>query len=171
MLANRGRNYSTVSFADIHEQLFFPYSQRVADLVNFAKDNPNTDLDANLVAEADRYRYTLETICQFWTDPSERIRGTDGLVYEGPLWNHHDRVSEWGPAKDFAQERSFDRQNQIYTCVDYVPPPIVPINVQWLLNTYGSGLRPNTGVPQGQPAPMRPPRFGQPQGVQPGGRP
>ncbi|KAL2272147.1 hypothetical protein FJTKL_07588 [Diaporthe vaccinii] len=62
MLGNRGRNYSTVSFGDIHEQLFFPYSQRVADLVNFAKDNPNRDVDANLVAEADRYRYTLETI-------------------------------------------------------------------------------------------------------------
>lgn len=139
--------------ADMHEQLFFPFAQRVADLVDFAKRNPTTLMDANLLAEADRYRYTLMSACQFWTDPSHRIQAQDNYNYEGPLWNHHDRLQKWGPATNFAQYSDFDPEYQIFTNVDVPAPPISPINVPWLLNVFGSGQRPTAGVPDGKAAP------------------
>lgn len=147
MIQGRGTNYSRLTLEDIHEKLFFPLAMKVAGLVNAAKRSPGSNVDQRLIVDADRYRNTLESVCQYWTDNAGHVLATDGVWYSGPLWNHHDRQNRWDPAIGTAQHWSFNPQHQVYINLNYPPQPIAPINVQALLNDFGSGARIGTGVP------------------------
>lgn len=126
----------------------------VADLVDFVKRNPASNASQTELDTIDRYRQTFTAVCQWWTGgPESVVRGSDGELYERSLWHRFDRCEKWAPAIGRLQQHaSFNSQHQHWVKQNTPQPPMYPIDVNYLLNLYGSGWRP----PYGPPSPLLP---------------
>lgn len=154
LIHGRGNNYTAITPLDIHTQLYLPFANMVVDLVNFVKRNPASNASQDDLDTIDRYRQTFRTVCQWWTGGQDStVRGNDGEIYERSLWHRFDRMAKWAPAIGrLQQSEGFDGEHQHWV-KQYTPqPPTYPIDVNYLLNLYGSGWRP----PYGPPSPFLP---------------
>lgn len=158
---NQGRvsgvNYTGLSYKDIHEDLFLPFAQKVANLVNAEKgiSAPNAIPRAEMVNTADQYCATLTTVCQWWTELRQFTR--NGKEYSYSLWHTHDNTLQWSTATAFLGDPTFDARNQLWIDTSNGPPDPSPIDVSRLLAEYGSGQRPPGGPPKNGQPPATPP--------------
>lgn len=138
-------NYTGLSYTDIHQRLFLPYVKTVVALIEFVKENPDSTADQSLIDIATKYRNTLYTVCQHWTEPEETgqkrtiYRGKSGKTYERSVWHSCVRGTSWRPARNIVIDQEYNLEEEIWVCMQEGPPPIQRINVEKLLNDYGEG--------------------------------
>lgn len=139
------RNYTGLTYHDIHVKLFLPFVRTVVDLINASKSLPSqyASVPQDPIATAFTWCNTLYTVCQGWTEREDRT-GRFGVEspknYLRPVWHHHDRFADrWRPVQTHVQDPNYAPADEVLLCSDSPPPPIQPIQVDALLAAYGNG--------------------------------